>query len=136
MRNMQTVRFYPDSGDAEILHVEIPGAIVNIHVGLVDANGHPVSRVDISPEDETRGGDGQGHVWHLADDGRRIIRQTPLTPEETSTENTADAEDTDGNGIRGQWSLVTTTETDDDDIERIAEEMRDGATGGYLYRRD
>ncbi len=54
-------------------HIEIDGAVVNITVGLTDNEGRLVSRVDVSPDDESRGGDEGGRVWHQ--DGPRIIRQ-------------------------------------------------------------
>jgi hypothetical protein len=44
---------------------------VNITVGLTDAHGRAVTRVDVSPEDETRGGDAEGRIWKV--DGARIV---------------------------------------------------------------
>ncbi len=55
------------------LHIETEGAIVNVTVGLTDSEGRAVPRVDGLPDDETRGGDGEGRIWHQ--DGARIIRQ-------------------------------------------------------------
>lgn len=56
-----------------MLHIETEGAVVNITVGLRDEHGRKVTRVDVNPDDETRGGDGQGDVWQR--DGARVIRQ-------------------------------------------------------------
>lgn len=131
MRDMQRVQFYPDQGSPATLHIELPGAIVNIRVGLTDHDNHEVTAVEILPEDETRGGDAQGRVWRLADDGRRVVCQTPREP---STADTVGSESDDG--IRGHWSLVTTVEPDDDEADRIAEDIRTGDTHGYVYNRD
>jgi hypothetical protein len=60
----------------KLLHIETDGCIVNIRVGLNDVNGNRVTSVEIIPDDERRGGDGLGNVWHF--DGtynNRIIRQ-------------------------------------------------------------
>lgn len=70
-----------------LLHVETDGCIVNIHVGLTDHDGNTVTRVDIIPDDEGRGGDGQGRMWHAEDvDGNqlqgvvaRVVRQPLIT---------------------------------------------------------
>lgn len=55
-----------------LLHVEADGVLVNIHVGLTDSDGHHVTHVAVSPDDETRGGDADGYIWYQ--DGARIIR--------------------------------------------------------------
>lgn len=61
------------SGD--LLHVETDGCVVNIRVGLSDDQGRKVTRVDVLPDDDTRGGDGLGHLW--CQDGPRVIRMNP-----------------------------------------------------------
>lgn len=63
------------SGAPKMFHLEVDGAVVNITVGLRDDEGRQVTRVDVLPDDERRGGDGFGYVWHQ--DGPRIIRQHP-----------------------------------------------------------
>lgn len=55
-----------------LLHVEADGCIVNIHVGLTDLKGRHVTRVDVIPDDERRGGDADGFIWYA--DGPRVIR--------------------------------------------------------------
>lgn len=59
--------------------VEADGAIVEITVGLNDADGRQVTRVDVTVEDEQRGGDRNGHMWRR--DGARLVR---LNLDETS----------------------------------------------------
>jgi hypothetical protein len=56
----------------KLLHIETDGAIVNINVGLTDDQGRHVTRVDVLPDDERRGGDGEGQIWRQ--DGPRLIR--------------------------------------------------------------
>jgi hypothetical protein len=43
---MKTIVLSSRSRD-NILHVEAEGCIVNIHIGLRDDSGHPVTRVDV-----------------------------------------------------------------------------------------
>jgi hypothetical protein len=67
-----------------LLHIETDGCIVNIHVGLIDHDGHQVTRVDVIPDDERRSPDENGQYWHTEDvDGRqldgvvaRVVRQS------------------------------------------------------------
>ena len=69
---MKTIRWYPNArradailGNADVLHIEAEGCIVNVHVRLRDSRGRKVTRVDVLPADERRGGDGQGRIWRL-----------------------------------------------------------------------
>jgi hypothetical protein len=55
------------------LHIETEGAVINVTVGLTDSHGRKVTRVEVSPDDESRGGDGEGFQWYR--DGDRIIRR-------------------------------------------------------------
>lgn len=64
-------RFY-DRGRVRTMHIETDGAIVNITVGLYDNEGRKVTRVDVLPDDESRGGDAEGYIWRQ--DGQRVIR--------------------------------------------------------------
>jgi hypothetical protein len=135
--DMQTVRFYPDQGGPATLHVELPGGIVNIRVGLTDADGAAVNAVEIIASDERRGGDGEGRVWHLADDGYRLV--VVAGPEDTQqpnavAEETGDDESGDEPAASGRWSLVTTVEPTDDETESIAEQIRYGSTHGSIDR--
>lgn len=70
---MKTIQFGRRNRSGNLLHIEIPGAIVNIHVNLRDRDGREVTRVDIIPEDASRGGDEEGRYW--TQDGPRLIRQ-------------------------------------------------------------
>lgn len=71
---MKTIRHGRNARDP-LLHIEADGVLVNIRVGLTDTEGHHVTRIDISPDDTSRGGDGEGYSWHQ--DGPRIIRLPP-----------------------------------------------------------
>lgn len=69
---METIQFYANDSGRKTLHIETDGCVVNIDVGLTDAEGRQVTRVSVSPDDETRGGDGDGRIWRQ--DGPRVIR--------------------------------------------------------------
>lgn len=72
---MKTVQFYAGRNRSDnLLHIETDGGIINVRVGLTDAEGRAVTSVTISPDDESRGGDGKGRMWHLVD-GFRLVRQ-------------------------------------------------------------
>lgn len=73
---MRHITFGRHNRSGNLLHIEAEGCIVNIRVGLTDRDGNEVTSVEILPDDESRGGDGYGRVWHL--DGtanNRVIRQ-------------------------------------------------------------
>lgn len=72
MHVTKRTNFYTRNGMPRTFHIETSGCIVNITVGLLDDHGHEVTRVDVLPEDESRGGDGYGRYWHQ--DGPRIVR--------------------------------------------------------------
>lgn len=131
--DMQRLRFYPDEGAPALLHIELPGGIVNIRVGLTDAQGRAVNAIQISPDDETRGGDGQGRVWHLAEDGYRLIRDASPDDDEPDNEPSDDEEQAERRP-NGHWSLITTVTPDADEFDDIAEQIRDGATHGDINR--
>lgn len=79
---METVNFYAKGRrSGETLHIETDGAIVNLRVGLRDRYGHQVTRVDVSPMDESRSPEPDGSYWHAADPftGVRVIHG--CTPE-------------------------------------------------------
>jgi hypothetical protein len=70
---MRRISFYDGPRNKQdILHIETDGAIVNIQVGLHDTDGRQVTSVRISPDDASRGGDGNGRIW--VRDGSRIVR--------------------------------------------------------------
>lgn len=52
-----------------LFHIETDGAIVNIEVGLTDEQGNAITRVEVVPDDENRGGD-----WHLLDNATTVVR--------------------------------------------------------------
>jgi hypothetical protein len=62
-----------------VLHIETDGAIVNIEVGLSDARGNRVTRVDVMAD---RTPDADGYMWDHVDS--RIVRRaepgTDATP--------------------------------------------------------
>lgn len=66
--------FYARDRGSKTFHIEADGCVVNIIVGLVDSEGHQVTRVDIVPDDRSRGGDGSGRIWFQAEGDPRIIR--------------------------------------------------------------
>ena len=71
---MRRIGFTRRNRSGNLLHIETEGGIVNIQVGLTDTEGHPVTSVRIIPDDETRGGDGDGLYWKQ--DGSRLIGYT------------------------------------------------------------
>lgn len=78
---MKTIQFYAATNRSDnLLHIETDGCIVNIRVGLTDAQGRKVTAVTILPEDESRGGDGEGRIWHLVD-GVRVVQQPNDEPD-------------------------------------------------------
>lgn len=71
---MRRLSFYAKGNrSGNLLHIEVDGAIVNIRVGLTDADGNQVTRVDIIPDDERRSPDEDGRYWHTEDvDGNQV----------------------------------------------------------------
>jgi hypothetical protein len=62
------------------LHIELPGAIVNIQIGLRDAEGREVTRIDVQSDGNRYAGDPEWWVDGVAGDngrGFRIIRMEP-----------------------------------------------------------
>lgn len=71
----ESAMFYAGkSGKTKTFHIETDGAIVNITVGLADREGHLITRVDVTPDDASRGGDGNGRMWVRPEGDARIIR--------------------------------------------------------------
>lgn len=71
---VKTVTFYADRNrSGNLLHVETDGCIVNIHVGLRDSFGNRVTRVNVIPDDEYRGGDGNGSIWHVVNNQHTVL---------------------------------------------------------------
>lgn len=71
---MRRIEFGKRNRSGNLLHVEAPGCIVNIRVGLTDAEGREVTRVDVLPEDETRSPDPDGYYWRQTPGDARVIR--------------------------------------------------------------
>jgi hypothetical protein len=65
MLNMRRIKFGRNNRSGNLLHIEIPGAIVNIRINLHDNQGREVTRVDILPDNEHRGGDEHGRMWDV-----------------------------------------------------------------------
>lgn len=79
---MKRISFYADRNrSGNLLHIETDGCIVNIRVGLRDMAGRPVTRVDVSPEDETRSPDMDGYYWRIATDGAPGVSRVIRDPE-------------------------------------------------------
>lgn len=78
----------------KMFHIEVDGAVINIEVGLTEGGGLLVTRVDVTPDDEMRGGDGSGRYWKQ--DGARIVRMPedwrPGDPLPWERPSTVDAE--------------------------------------------
>lgn len=70
---MKRIEFGRRNRSGNLLHVEVPGAIVNIWVNLARQDGREVTRVEVIADHARRGGDGQGRVWDVeysgGDDG-------------------------------------------------------------------
>jgi hypothetical protein len=52
----------------KLVHIEAPGCIVNIRVGLSDIDGREVTAVEILPDRDRA----PGEFWSLADDRRAV----------------------------------------------------------------
>lgn len=70
--NRKTISFHAGKSGVKTLHVETDGCIIDICVGLVDTYGRKVTRIDVSPEDETRSPDMNGYYWRKVDEARVI----------------------------------------------------------------
>lgn len=132
MSSTQTVRFYRDSDGPKTLRIETDGGVIDIQVGLTDEGGLLVTRVDVTADDATRGGDAQGRVWLIDGSGRRLVR---VADEE---KDVAEAEQRQSVGSRnGYWSLVVTAPVDDAVAEHIAGGIARGETQGpYVHGYD
>ena len=77
---MKRIKHHRTARD-KVLHIETEGAIVNIRVGLSDSEGREVTSIEIIPDGEDRGGDGEGRIWHVDPQvgNVRIIRQSEET---------------------------------------------------------
>lgn len=80
MSSTRTVRLTaPKAGGTRTLKVEADGCLVLVTVGLSTVDGQTVTRVDVSPDDESRGGDPDGRMWypvpHESGIGGRVIQQ-------------------------------------------------------------
>lgn len=85
----QRVSFFQEDAHAEpkTLHIETEGAVVNITVGLTDDEGRTVTRIAANVDDESRGGDGQGRIWTVADaneHGLRLVAHPAHRPDDRS----------------------------------------------------
>jgi hypothetical protein len=72
---MKRIHFYADTNRSDnLLHIETDGGIVNIHVGLHDSDGHAVTAIQVIPDDQSRGGDGNGNWWTRI--GDRLVKMS------------------------------------------------------------
>ena len=62
---MKRLVFGRNNRSGDLLHVEAPGAVINVWVNLTRRDGREVTRVEIIPDGESRGGDEQGRVWDV-----------------------------------------------------------------------
>lgn len=73
---MKTISWYPPRTprglNPNILHIEAEGCIVNVEVGLTDAQGRRVTRVEVIP-DHQAGGEWDADGLTAA----RVIERTP-----------------------------------------------------------
>lgn len=75
-RTMRTISLSSRSR-AKLLHIEAPGCIINIHVGLSDVDGREVTRVSIDADGDRYSGEPQW--WIDGEEGKkglgvRIVR--------------------------------------------------------------
>ena len=78
---MKRITFYAGQNrSGNLLHIETDGCIVNIRVGLTDADGRQVTSVRVSPDNYAE----RGGRW--VQDGSRIVQlldgETRLPPDE------------------------------------------------------
>jgi hypothetical protein len=138
---MKSITFSELNRSGDVLHIEVPGAIVNIRVNLTDRLGRSITRVDISPMDNSRSPDAGNRYWRLADDGVRII-QDILHPALTGNPDTlarkcrhcaADIEQ----GLDGLWAdftdVWTTGQADPDRDETDRLICRKAPLRDYVY---
>jgi hypothetical protein len=108
------------------LKIIADGVMVWVRTGLADEDGRRVTRVDFSPDNEERGGDGRGGIWDLAEDGHRIIRRGAPDDEQTWQPST--------DPVEHRWTLVTSGPLDETTLEQIALHIEDGdVRGSYVH---
>lgn len=77
--------YYSPRNHYNTLHIETNGCVVDIQVGLFSEDGRQITRVDVVPDSEDRGGDGDGRTWRIIpgdDDG---VTRVARDPESTET---------------------------------------------------
>ena len=78
MADMKTV-VLSERSKHNLLHIEAPGCIINVQIGLTDAEGRPVTHVSVSANGDRYAGDpewwGEGQHGNKGV-GVRIIRTT------------------------------------------------------------
>jgi len=134
---MMRLSFTESNRSDNLLHIEVPGAIVNIRVNLTDRLGRKVTSVSVSPDDNDRSPDGEGRYWRLQPDGVRIIQD--LVPGiRTLPENICPevrmcvfcGEDIE-QGEDGLWADVHPVSPEPDEIERLSCPDAELRPGGY-----
>ncbi len=80
---MRRIALNPHSRE-KLLHIEAPGCIINITIGLTDPNGHPVTPIDITADSE-RYSDGpswyENGIKGALGRNVRIIQTTKTAPD-------------------------------------------------------
>lgn len=71
--DMKRLSFTRQNKSGDLLHIEVPGAVVNIRVNLTTEDGREVTRVDVLPDDKTRGGNWEADTRHPL--GIRLIHE-------------------------------------------------------------
>lgn len=72
-RHMKTITFHASTARADILHIETDLCIVNVRVGLHDADGRAVTTVEIIPDQYA----GEPRVRLDGSASTRVIQELP-----------------------------------------------------------
>ena len=71
---MKRISFYETNRSGDILHIEVPGAIINIRVGLTNFGNHRVTNIEVLADSC------QGEEWDINGD-KSIRAMTTLVVE-------------------------------------------------------
>ena len=134
------VRYHaPPTGEVRTLRILTTGAVVDIMVGLTNDEGQPVTRVDVIPDGEVRGGDEHGRVWEFVDNGAttgngvtRVTRRPDPRHDDVAEGQARKEQWLSGEASDEYFSLVTTKvqPLSPGEREHIAMLIMGGTTGG------
>jgi hypothetical protein len=79
--------YYGPRNNYHTLRIETDGCTVNIRVGLFDADGRQITRVDVVPDGEDRGGDGDGRIWRITPGDDPGVTRVVRDPENEQKES-------------------------------------------------